>query len=382
MTTVDWIIVAVAAAAAVFGYRQGFLVGALSLAGFALGAFAGTRLAPLVLPQGAQSPYATLFGLLGALMAGAIVAGGLEAAALHLRSRLTSRGVGIIDGVLGALLTVGLALGIVWLLAAAALQAGAARDLRRTVQRSAVLQRLNEALPPSGPILSAISRFDPFPRIQGPGADVGPPPRGIARDPQIRAAAAGVVRIRGTACGLGIEGSGWVAAPGVVVTNAHVVAGQGDTTVEVGGDGDGLPARAIGFDPTNDLAVLAVDGLDRPALRLATDPRSGTPAAILGYPENGPYDTQPGRLGATRTVLSQNAYGEGRVQRSITTLRGLVRSGNSGGPMVDGSGRVVTTIFAATVDAAEKGGYGVPNAIVRAALAGARAPVSTGSCTR
>jgi S1-C subfamily serine protease len=195
----------------------------------------------------------------------------------------------------------------------------------------------------------------------------------------VRAARTSVVKILGTACGVGVEGSGWVAEPGVVVTNAHVVAGQDDTRVLSEGREPGLEAQAIAFDPRNDLAVLRVPGLEAPALELEGDPEAGTSAAILGFPLNGPYDVRAGRLGQTREVVSQDAYGRGSVRRSIVSLRGTVRSGNSGGPMVDGAGRVVTTIFAATTTG-PRGGYGVPNAIVRDALAAASEPVSTGQC--
>jgi S1-C subfamily serine protease len=188
-----------------------------------------------------------------------------------------------------------------------------------------------------------------------------------------------VVKILGTACGVGVEGSGWVASQGVVVTNAHVVAGQDDTRVLPGGSEPGLEAQAIAFDSDNDLAILRVEGLDAPALEIARDPESGTSAAILGFPLNGPYDVRAGRLGQTREVVSQDAYGRGPVRREIVSLRGAVRSGNSGGPMADGAGRVVTTIFAATTSG-PRGGYGVPNAIVRARLAAASGPVSTGPC--
>jgi S1-C subfamily serine protease len=145
------------------------------------------------------------------------------------------------------------------------------------------------------------------------------------------------------------------------------------------GSDPGLPAQAIAFDSDNDLAVLRVHGLDAPPLEIARDPESGTSAAILGFPLNGPYDVRAGRLGQTREVVSQDAYGRGPVRREIVSLRGAVRSGNSGGPMVDGAGRVVTTIFAATTSG-PRGGYGVPNAIVRARLAAASGPVSTGPC--
>ena len=121
-------------------------------------------------------------------------------------------------------------------------------------------------------------------------------------------------------------------------------------------------------------------GSARGRCELADETREGTSAAILGFPLNGPFDVRPGRLGGTRRVRSADAYGRGPVVRSMTALRGLVRSGNSGGPMVDGDGRVVTTIFAATTGAREAGGYGVPNAIVSRALADLGGPVSTGPC--
>ena len=124
---------------------------------------------------------------------------------------------------------------------------------------------------------------------------------------------------------------------------------------------------------------LRVDGLSARPLQIASDPGAGTSAAILGYPLNGPFDVRPGRLGQTRQVVTQDAYGRGPVQRKIVSLRGLVRSGNSGGPMVDAAGRVVATIFAATT-AGPRGGYAVPNELVKSALAKASGPVSTGQC--
>jgi S1-C subfamily serine protease len=379
MTGVDWIIVGLLLLLALFGWAQGFVTGALALVGFALGAWLGTRLAGLVLPDGSRNPYAPAVGLVGALCVGAGFAAGFEGLGLRLRSKLTLPGIGFVDGVLGALLTACIGLGVVWILGAVAVHSSG--EVRYEVQRSQILTRLNEALPPSGPLLNALARFDPFPRIDGPEARVAPPRAGIARDPEVEAAAGSVVKILGTACGLGVEGSGWVARDGVVVTNAHVVAGQDDTKVLLRGKEPGLDATAIAFDTTNDLAVLRVDGLDAPALPIAASPGPGTSAAILGFPGNGPYDVRAGRLGQTRTSVTQDAYGRGPVQRRLTSLRGVVRSGNSGGPMVDGRGRVVTTIFAATTSG-PRGGYGVPNAIARRVLAGAREPVDTGPCAR
>ena len=383
MTPIDWIIVALVALFALFGYVRGFIVGALALAGFAGGALLGARVGPLILPDGSHSPYAPLFALAGALLVGGLLSSGLETLGMRLRGALRLPGLGVLDGVLGAALTAALALGLVWIAGAVVLQTPGIRDLRHEVQRSAVLRELNAVLPPSGPILNALARFDPLPALQGPDADVAPPDRAVLASPGVRDAAPSVVRILGSACGLGVEGSGWSAGGGLVVTNAHVVAGQDDTIVQVGGGDPSLDADLVHFDPRNDVAVLRVSGLNLPALSLAPDPRPGTSGAILGYPLNGPFDARAARLGQTRAVLSDDAYGDGPVRRSLTTLRGNVRSGNSGGPVVDGDGRVLTTVFAATTSGPQ-GGYGVPNAVVRSALAAARraATVSSGPCAR
>jgi len=143
----------------------------------------------------------------------------------------------------------------------------------------------------------------------------------------VRLASRSVVRVLGSACGLAIEGSGWVAEPGVVVTNAHVVAGEQDTTVEAGGQAPGLPAQAIAFDPTDDVAVLRIPELGLSSLSFAPSPPAGDSGAILGYPENGPFDVQPGRIGRTQTVITQNAYGQGPVSRLLTPLRGTRTAG-------------------------------------------------------
>ncbi|HEV3376666.1 MAG TPA: MarP family serine protease [Thermoleophilaceae bacterium] len=382
MTALDWIIIAFTGLMGVWGYAQGLIVGALSLAGFAGGAFLGSRLGPLLLEEGSQSPYAPLFALIGALLIGGILASGLELLGFHLRQRMGEQ-LGVLDGVAGAVLVACIGLGLVWIAGAVALQTPGARELREPIQRSAILQELNERLPPSGPVLQALARFDPFPEIDGPRPNVRPPDSRIARDPQVQRAGRGVVRVLGTACGLGVQGSGWVARNGVVVTNAHVVAGQDDTTVQVGGEGDRLDTEPIWFDARNDLALLRVPELaGAPRLRMNEGADAGTSAAILGFPEDGPYDVQPGRLGQTSTVVSQDAYGRGPVRRTITALRGLVRQGNSGGPMVDGNGRVVSTIFAATVSDGGQSGYGIPVPIVQDALESASRPVNTGPCAR
>src|SRR4051794_1630140 len=238
MTRLDWIIVVLTLAGAAIGYYRGFVVGALSLLGFGLGAFAGTRLAPLLLSDGNQSPYAPIFGLVGAIAIGSILAAGFSGIAYRLRGGAQRiPGFATVDGGLGAVLSAGVALGIVWLAGAVALQTPDLGSLRKEVQRSSVLRTLNDVLPPSGGILNALARFDPLPAFRGPQANVPAPTARIARVPAVQDAARSVVKVLGNACGLGVEGSGWVTTDGLVVTNAHVVAGQDDTTVQLRGKG-------------------------------------------------------------------------------------------------------------------------------------------------
>jgi S1-C subfamily serine protease len=380
MTVLDWAIVAFTLALGLWGYRQGLIVGTLTLMGFALGAFAGSRIGPLVLNQGSESPYAPLCAALGALLAGALVAVTLESLALTLRARLIrERGVlRLADGAGGAALIASVALGLAWVFGAVALHAPGTAQLRLDVQRSLILRSLNQVLPPSGPILNALDRVDPAPSIVGPATPVAVPDPAIVSDPQVVEAGGSIVRVLGTACGLGVEGSGWVAGPGLVVTNAHVVAGEDDTTVTTPG-GASLEATAVHYDPENDLALLRIDA-DLPALEIAPDPETGTSAAVLGYPENGPYAVAAARLGETRDTIGEDSYGRGPVRRAIASLRGSVRSGNSGGPLVDDRGRVLGTVFAATTSGSP-GGFAVPDQVVRDALDQALTPVDTGPCT-
>lgn len=380
VTPVDWMALGLVGLAALAGLGKGLVASALSAVGIVSGAIIGARLAPYFL-GGDDSPYTPLIGLVGAV-AGALV---LETIASlvgsQARAALRLSPLRVVDSAGGFVLGALVGLVIVWVLGAVALHTPGQRELRRAVQRSVVLQRLNEVAPPSR-LMEAIQRVDPFPAIVGPLPPTEPPDPRLVRDPDVRSAAESVVRVVGTACGLAMTGSGWVGRPGLVVTNAHVVAGQEDTRVLLRGRQPGLDAHAVAFDSRNDLAILRVPGLEADALTLASNPRSGTSAAILGFPGNGPYDVRAGRIGGTREVITQDAYGQGPVRRSITSLRGAVRSGNSGGPMVDKDGQVVTTIFAATTSG-PRGGFGVPNAIVRPALerAARSGGVSTGPCT-
>ena len=376
LTTADWVALGVVLVAAVGGPRRGLVRSALSLAGLAAGAYAGSRVAPHLLHGGASSAWTPLAGLVGAILgatllqtlatiAGSFVRGGLRLTPLRVLDSL--------GGLCSAPPPGSRSSGCGRRRAARArpdapAPGGAALGARPPPERRVPPRRL----------LHLLARVDPFPPIAGPAAPSQPPSAGVLRDPTIRAAADSVVKILGTACGIGVEGSGWFARADLVVTAAHVVAGEQDTIVQIPGEQGSRPAEAVGFDVHDDVAVLRVAGAHATPLPLA-DPRPGTAVAILGYPENGGLDATPGRIGRTAVVLTQDALGHGPVARTITAVAGEVRHGDSGGPAVDASGAVQSTIFAARIGAAS--GYGVPASVVRRDLAAARGPVSTGGCT-
>ena len=357
------------------GARRGFLATALSAAGVVFGALLGARLAPHLLAEGSSSPYTPLVALLGAGALAILFEAVGATAGARLRGALHFRPLRGADSIGGFVLGAAMGLVLVWVAGAVALQLPGQTRLRQEAQRSEVLQRLNEIAPPSR-ALRALAQVDPFPAFAGPLAPVEPPSPQVLRTPGVRAAAPSVVRVLGTACGLSIAGSGWVAAPGLVVTNAHVVAGQDDTTVEAAGT-DRLDADVVAFDATNDVAVLRVGGLGARPLRLV-EPDSGDSVAVLGYPESGPFTATPARIGPTATVVTEDALGRRRVTRRVTSFLGRVRKGNSGGPAVNARGEVETTVFAARTGS--DAGYGVPSDLVREAIGAARGPVSTGAC--
>jgi trypsin-like peptidase/colicin V production protein len=383
LSILDWVILGFTGLLALYGYAQGFVVGALSLIGFAVGAFLGTRIAPLLLHSGDRSTYAPLFTLVGALLVGGVCASGLEAFGGRLRDRMRLPGFRALDGLLGALLTGCVALGIAWIAGAVALDSSSSRPLRTDIDRSQILRALDRVLPPSRLVLGALQHFDPLPTVHGPAADVGAPSDAILAAAGARTARASVVKVYGMACGLGIEGSGWVVAPDLIVTNAHVVAGEHDTEIQLHGTGAAIPVKVIAFDVRDDLAVLRVRALRLPPLPMAPEPRLGEQAAILGYPLDGPFRARAGRLGQTQQIYTQDAYGQGHVMRQITALRGVVKPGNSGGPLVDAQGQVLATVFAAITGTPRPGGFAIPNSVVSAVVAQARVragAVGTGHC--
>ena len=362
--TADWIAVAVVAAAALGGLRRGLIGTALSLAGLVGGVGVGARVGPRLLPGGAASPYTPLAVLAGALAGALLLDAVAAAAAASLRGKLLRlRSLGALDAAGGLAAGAAWGLVLVWVAGAVALELPGEPALRRAAERSAILRRL-DALAPPADVVSALARIDRLPVVAGP-----PPPapsdRRVLAAPPVERAAASVVRVAAAACGLGVEGSGWVAAPHRVVTAAHVVAGAGGVRV------DGLPATVWAIDRRTDTAVLDAPGLAARPLRFG-EPRAGRAVAILGYPGGGPLRARAGRLGATADLLV------GGTLRRVTALSGPVRPGDSGGPALDASGVVRATVVAARAGAG--GGYGVPAATVRAVLARARRPVPTGSC--
>ncbi len=383
MTLIDIIIAVFVIALGAVGFERGLIRSALPLAGFIGGAALGGRLGPALLEDGSDSPYAPVITVMCGLLLGASFAIALEGVGSVLRERVRmGEGARTVDGAGGALLMGALGLLVAWAFGAVALNAPGSGtvNLREEVQRSTILSALNGVLPPSGPLLNVLRRIDPTPSLEGPEADVGPPDPKIAADPEVEQAGDSVVRILGTACGLGIEGSGWVIGPDLVATNAHVVAGQDDTTVTPQAGSPELEAQVVHYDPRNDLALLSAPGLGLETLALLDGPQADTPGAILGYPENGPFTVRPARLGTTAEVVSQDSYGRGPVQRQMTAFRGDVRSGNSGGPVVDADGRVLTTVFGAELGNGPPGGLGVPNQIAREAASGRLQEVDTGPC--
>jgi S1-C subfamily serine protease len=377
----DWAIIAFTLALALWGYRQGLIVGALTLGGFAVGAFLGSRLGPLVLSQGTSSPYAPLCAAIGALLVGALSAVALEGLALALRRRVVRHPViHWADGAGGAALIGAVALGLAWIFGAVALHAPGTTQLRADVQESVILGELDHVLPPTGGVLNVLDRVDPAPSITGPATPTARPSPKIAENPRVVDAGGSVVRVLSTACGLGVEGSGWAVRPNLIVTNAHVVAGADDTTVTTQ-SGVELEATAVYYEPANDLALLRIDS-KLPTLPITSEREVGASAAVLGYPENGPYTVTPARIGETRDTISEDSYGRGPIERTITALGGDVRSGNSGGPLLDGQGEVVGVVFAATTGGLA-GGFAVPAEEVLEAIHRAGTDeVDTGACTR
>lgn len=388
MTGLDWVLVVVLVLAAAGGTTQGFLASALGFAGFMGGALLGARLGPSVVPGGETGPDGPIAAIVGAMVLGVLLGVVLQRIGDHLRARLEGGGgrrIGrALDAALGAVFTAALVVLAAWFVSAMVLQTpGAPASWRAEVRESSVLKRLRSTLPPADDALALLSRFDPLPGFTGPRAAVDAPDPAITRVPGVARGRSGVVRVEGSACGVGVVGTGWVARPGIVVTNQHVIAGEGDTTVTAEVGGQRVDARPIYADRAQDIAILAAPGLSAEALRLVEDADSGSSAAILGYPLAGPFRARAARIGEAQTVTGEDSYGQGPIRRRVLPFRGRVQQGNSGGPLVDRRGRVVGTVFASSTGGGQRRGFAVPNDVVRRALASADpdVQVSTGPCS-
>lgn len=379
MTVLDYIVIAWIVLWAVLGAGRGLVEQVLSLTGLVVGALAGSRIAPALLPGGRESLWLPLVALGGALVGAVVAQALLLTLARPVRrwvadgpARTVDRGGGIVIGALGGL-------ALAWLLAAVVVfqPAGGELALRDDVHESRILSTALRLVPP-GDVLGALARIDAFPIIPLPAAALPEPDPSVARSPGAQAARRSVVQLRGSACGLIKQGSGWVAGDDLVVTNAHVIAGEDDTRVTIAG-GPSLAAEPVYVDGTNDVAVLRVDGLDLPALELGDAPRGAESVTLLGYPDGGPLTARAGTASAPRTAVTTDAYGNGGTVRSIIVTRGTLGPGSSGGPIVDADGEVVAMIFGGSEDGAS--GAAVPPSALRSALGARLRPVSSGPCT-
>jgi uncharacterized membrane protein required for colicin V production len=333
MTWLDAGALAVIVLSGLAGFRRGLVVGVLSLGGLLGGAVLGARVAPTVIGQ-ADSRYVPLIALGGAVV-GSFLAQALFAfAGRRIRTLLlVVPPLKALDHVAGFFLGALTGLALCWTIGAVMLYLPGQTGLREKAQASKVLRTVNDVIPPSR-VMEALSRSDPFAIISGPEANVPPPDPAVLEAAGVKRARASVVRIRGNACGFGVEGSGWIAGPGLVVTNAHVVAGIDRLFVDRGDGTERVDGVTVAFDPTNDIAIVRAPGIGREALGLATT-ADGVAGAILGYPGNGPYTVRAARTGKDVTFLGRDAYGNFPFTRTSTLIRGVVEAGNSGGPVVD-----------------------------------------------
>jgi S1-C subfamily serine protease len=384
----DWVLVVLVVLYAVSGYWQGFITGAFATVGLLVGGLIGVWLAPTVLGNATPSILVSLAAVFIVIVCASLGQAVLQVGGARIRERITWQPVRALDAVGGAVLSGAAALLVAWALGVA-LSGSGLHGITPLVRNSKVLAEVNRLLPDSAG--SKLSAFNDvvgttfFPRYLEPFAPerivpVGPGPRRMLTDPDVQRAAADVVRIRSTnSCHQGIEGSGFVYAPDRVMTNAHVVAGVTHPTVDI--HGSSVPAHVVYYNPQLDVAVLSVPtGTVRP-IKFA-QASAGEGIAILGFPQNGPYDVQVGRVRADQRLRSPDIYGHGTVIRDVLSLRGLIRPGNSGGPVVDSAGHVVGVVFAASVTNSETGYALSSQQVAQAAAAGriASRAVSTQGC--
>lgn len=355
MNALDWLLVVLVLAYALSGYWQGFVTGAFATTGLLLGGLLGIWLAPVLLGDVDPSLLVSLGALFIVILCGSLGQASFQYAGSKVRDRITWQPVRALDAVGGAALSAAAVLLVAWALGVA-VSGSRIGSVTPLVRNSSVLSTVDKSLPHAASgVLQAFNDVVGttfFPDYLEPFAperivEVGPGPRRLLQDPDVRAAEESVLKIRGTnSCGRGVEGTGFVYAPDRLMTNAHVVAGVGDPEVVIGDSS--VEAEVVEYNPELDIAVLAVETDDIPALRFA-EVAPGDGVAILGYPEDGPFDVQPARVRDDQKLRSPNIYGDGAVIREVFSLRGLVRPGNSGGPILTSRGDVAGVVFAASV---------------------------------
>lgn len=389
MNWIDWVLLVLVLAYALSGYWQGFITGAFATAGLLLGGLVGVWVAPKALGDAAPSVWVSLGALFIVILAASLGQGLLQFAGARVRDRIRWQPVRVVDAVGGAALSAVAVLLVAWALGVA-VSGSRIAGLSNAVRGSELLSRVNAAIPAEAS--RALDRFNTvvgtsfFPRYLEPFAPerivrVGPGPTRLRTDPDVVRAGESVFKVHGTSsCGRGVEGTGFLYAPGYVLTNAHVVAGVSRPTVEIGDEG--VAGKVVLFDPGVDVAVIAVDSGRAAPLAFDTTARPRDGVAILGYPQDGPFDVQAGRIRTEQRLRSPDIYGNGTVIRDVYSLRGLIRPGNSGGPIVDSDGEVAGVVFAASVTDGETG-YALTASQVRglAAEGASRTTrVSTGDC--
>jgi S1-C subfamily serine protease len=374
MSLTDVLVVLWVAIFFVQGIYRGLIAQALALIGLGIGALAGSWIAPKLLSDNSSwLPVASLVGaIVGAALLGAASAALAESPRRFLALRPSLR---LVDAGTGGILGGAVGLALAWLLAVVLIhQPGL--GLRKDVRDSTILPKLMRAVPPDR-VLSALNRLDPLPELALGGGALPPPDPSVEDSPGARAAAESVVKIHGTACGLGTQGSGWVVRRGLVATNAHVIAGERDTTV-LAPNGQSLDAQPVYVDAHNDVALLRVPSLGVPSLDVETGGSFPKKAVILGYPRDGALTATAATAGEARTVLAPEAY-DGRVSpREVVPLRGEVEPGESGGPVVDTQGDVLAMVFAGSTTGPN--GFAVPVELVTRGVAADLHPVSSGPC--
>ena len=356
---VDGILILLMLVFAISGYRQGFVIGALSFGGFFSGVLIGLQVGPLIADNFTDATarlVVSLASIFALAVLGQTLAGWLGT---HLRRQISSKPLQRVDDAGGALISLVAVLLVAWLIAVP-LGSTPFEGLNREVRSSAILGGIDSLMPEQAQALSSALRdtldTNGFPDVFGGLAptktkQVAAPDPALKGSQIVQRSKSSVIKVLGTApsCSRRIEGSGFAYATERVMTNAHVVAGTRDVAVEV--NGDRLQGKVVVYDPERDLAVVYVPGLRAPIMPFVAKPAAtGTSAIVLGYPQDGPYDAQSARVSDVSRITGPDIYDSNNVTREIYTIRSLVRSGNSGGPLITPTGQVLGVIFAAAAD--------------------------------